>query len=313
MKIFRGIARRSERVPVALAIGNFDGVHRGHQALLAQLVAAARGHRLSPAVMTFEPHPRELFAPQSAPARVANLRDKISALAAAGVERVFIQHFNRRFASLTPEQFIGDVLVSGLDTRWLLVGDDFRFGARRSGDVDLLRRRATHYGYVVEQLATVQEHGVRVSSSEVREALAAGDLAHAATLLGRPYAISGRVLHGRKLGREIGFPTLNLRLAHKRPAAHGIYAVRVHGLGDRARPGVASIGLRPTVDDTGRWLLEVHLFDFAQQVYGKLVRVELVHKLRDETKYESVQALTTAIRNDAATARALLAPVDPAP
>jgi riboflavin kinase/FMN adenylyltransferase len=313
MKIFRGIARRSERVPVALAIGNFDGVHRGHQALLAQLVAAARRHQLSPAVMTFEPHPRELFAPQSAPARVANLRDKIGALAAAGVERVFIQHFNRRFASLAPEQFIGDVLVSGLDTRWLLVGDDFRFGARRSGDVDLLRRRATHYGYVVEQLATVQEHGVRVSSSEVREALAAGDLAHAATLLGRPYAISGRVLHGRKLGREIGFPTLNLRLAHKRPAAHGIYAVRVHGLGDRARPGVASIGLRPTVDDTGRWLLEVHLFDFAQQVYGKLVRVELVHKLRDETKYESVQALTTAIRNDAATARALLAPVDPAP
>ncbi len=308
MKIFRGIARSGDRVPVALAIGNFDGVHRGHQALLAQLAAAARRHGLRPAVMTFEPHPRELFTPDCAPARVANIRDKIEALAANGVERVFIQHFSRRFASLAPEQFIGEVLVAGLDTRCLLVGDDFRFGARRAGDVDLLRSRAGHYGYVVEQLATVQERGVRVSSSEVREALAAGNLAHAAALLGRPYAISGRVLHGRKLGREIGFPTLNLRLAHKRPAARGIYAVKVHGLGERARPGVASIGLRPTVEDSDRWLLEVHLFDFAQDVYGRLIRVELVHKLRDETKYESLHALSAAIRGDAAAARALLAP-----
>jgi riboflavin kinase/FMN adenylyltransferase len=203
------------------------------------------------------------------------------------------------------------VLVGALGARCLLVGDDFRFGARRAGDVELLRSHASRHGYVVEQLATVQAHGVRVSSSEVREALAAGDLAHAAALLGRPYAISGRVLHGRKLGREIGFPTLNLRLAHKRPAAHGIYAVKVHCLGAQPRPGVASIGLRPTVDDSGRWLLEVHLFDFAQQVYGRLVRVELVHKLRDETRYESLHALTNAIRNDAAAARALLAPADP--
>lgn len=312
MKIFRGIARSGDRVPVALAIGNFDGVHRGHQALLAQLVAAARRHRLSPAVMTFEPHPRELFAPDAAPARVANIRDKIEALAANGVERVFIQHFNRRFASLAPERFISDVLVAGLDTRCLLVGDDFRFGARRAGDVELLRSRAAHHGYAVEQLATVHEHGVRVSSSEVREALAAGNLAHAAALLGRPYAISGRVLHGRKLGREIGFPTLNLRLAHRRPAARGIYAVKVHGLGDRERPGVASIGLRPTVDDTGRWLLEVHLFDFARDVYGRLVRVELVHKLREEARYESLSALSAAIRQDAAAARALLTAVGPA-
>jgi len=312
MKIFRGLARRRDRVPVALAIGNFDGVHRGHQALLAQLAAAAGRHRVSPAVMTFEPHPRELFAPASAPARVANIRDKIEALAAAGVERVYIQHFNRRFASLGAEQFIDDVLVAGLDARCVLVGDDFRFGARRAGDVELLRQRSARHGYVVEQLATVQDHGVRVSSSEVREALAAGNLAHAAALLGRPYAITGRVLHGRKFGREIGFPTLNLRLAHRRPAARGIFAVKVHGLGDRTRPGVASIGLRPTVDDSGRWLLEVHLFDFAQQVYGRLVRVELVHKLRDETRYESVDALASAIRRDAATARALLAPIEPA-
>jgi len=313
MKILRGSARRNDRAPVALAIGNFDGVHRGHQALLAQLVDAARRHGLTPAVLTFEPHPREFFTPASAPARVANLRDKIAALAAAGIERVFIQHFNQRFAAQSPEQFVDDVLVAGLNARCLLVGDDFRFGARRAGDVELLRRLGASRGYLVEQLQTVEEAGVRVSSSEVREALAAGDLARAAALLGRPYAISGRVLHGRKLGREIGFPTLNLRLAHRRPAAHGIFAVRVHGLGEQPRPGVASIGLRPTVENDGRWLLEVHLFDFAQQVYGKLVRVELVRKLRDETKYESLQALTHAIRNDAQAARAVLAGADPLP
>ena len=308
MKISRGLARIGERVPVALAIGNFDGVHRGHQALLARLVDAARRQDLSPAVMTFEPHPRELFAPSSAPARVANLRDKVAALAAAGIERVFIRHFNRRFAALTPDAFIDEVLLRGLNTRLLLVGDDFRFGARRAGDVALLRRRAGECGFVVEQLATVHDHDVRISSSEVRDALAAGDLDRAAALLGRPYAICGRVLHGRKLGREIGFPTLNLRLAHKRPAARGIYAVQVHGLGGHPRPGVASIGLRPTVDDSGRWLLEVHLFDFAQQVYGRLVQVQLVHKLRDETRYDSLQALASAIRNDADRARALLMP-----
>lgn len=311
MKILRGSARRNDRAPVALAIGNFDGVHRGHQALLAQLVDASRRHGLIPAVLTFEPHPRELFTPASAPARVANLRDKISALAAAGVERVFIQHFNQRFAAQSPEQFVDEVLVAGLNARCLLVGDDFRFGARRAGDTELLRRLGATRGYIVEQLKTVEQGGVRVSSSEVREALAAGDLDHAAALLGRPYAISGRVLHGRKLGREIGFPTLNLRLAHRRPAAHGIFAVRVHGLGDHPRPGVASIGLRPTVENDGRWLLEVHLFDFAQQVYGKLVRVELVRKLRDETKYESLQALTHAIRNDAQAARAVLSRAAP--
>jgi riboflavin kinase/FMN adenylyltransferase len=313
MKILRGSARRNDRAPVALAIGNFDGVHRGHQALLAQLVDAARRHGLTPAVLTFEPHPREFFTPASAPARVANLRDKIAALAAAGIERVFIQHFNQRFAAQSPEQFVDDVLVAGLNARCLLVGDDFRFGARRAGDVELLRRLGASRGYLVEQLQTVEEAGVRVSSSEVREALAAGDLARAAALLGRPYAISGRVLHGRKLGREIGFPTLNLRLAHRRPAAHGIFAVRVHGLGEQPRPGVASIGLRPTVENDGRWLLEVHLFDFAQQVYGKLVRVELVRKLRDEVRYESLQALTHAIRNDAQAARAVLAGADPMP
>jgi len=309
MKIFRGLPAAHTRAPVALTIGNFDGVHRGHQALLAQVVAAARARDLSAAVMTFEPHPREFFAPEQAPARIANLRDKLDALNTAGIERVFIQHFNRRFAQLSAEEFIDRVLVAGCRVRWLLIGDDFRFGAKRAGDVALLRAHATIGGYEVVQSNTVSEDGERISSSAVRNALAAGDLHHAQRLLGRPFAISGRVQHGAKLGRSIGFPTLNLRIAHarntRRPAVHGVFAVYAHGLDSSALPGVASIGLRPTVDDSGRWLLEVHLFDFARQVYGRLVRVEFVRKLRDEAKYDTVAELTAAIRGDADRARAL--------
>lgn len=305
MKVYRGVPHADERVPCALTIGNFDGVHRGHAALLARVVGAARERGLVAAVMTFEPHPREFFAPAQAPARVANIRDKLEALRAAGIERVYIEHFNRRFASLTAEQFIDDVLVAGCRMKWLMVGDDFRFGARRTGDLALLRARAAAGGYVVEQLPAVLDGSERVSSSAVRAALGAGDLERAQQLLGRPYTISGRVLHGAKLGRTIGYPTLNLRIAHKRPAVHGVFAVKVHGIDDRAWPGVASVGLRPTVDDTGRWLLEVHLFDFARQVYGKLVRVEFLAKLRDEEKYGTLDELTAAIARDAQRARDL--------
>lgn len=316
MKIYRGLPAQAARVPVALTIGNFDGVHRGHQALLVQLVSAAHGRGLVPAVMTFEPHPREFFAPEQAPARIANLRDKLEALAAAGIEHVFIQHFGRRFAQLTAEQFIDQVLIDGCRVRWLMVGDDFRFGARRAGDVTLLRSRAAAGDYEVVQCPTVSEDGERISSSAVRQALASGDLHRAQRLLGRPYAISGRVQHGAKLGRTIGFPTLNLRIAHAKrmrsAAVHGVFAVRVHGLAPLAINGVASVGLRPTVDDSGRWLLEVHLFDFAQQVYGRLVRVEFVRKLRDEEKYDSVAELSAAIRRDAEHARALFAGGEPA-
>ena len=305
MKIFRGIPRPVDRAPCALAIGNFDGVHRGHRELLSSVVEAARARGLVPAVMTFEPHPREFFTPDKAPARVANLRDKLQGLTATGIEHVYLQHFNRHFASIPAENFIDDMLVMGCRMKWLLVGDDFRFGARRAGDIGLLRARAAVGGYVVEQLPTVADRGERVSSSAVRAALSVGDLARASHLLGHQYSITGRVLHGAKRGRTIGFPTLNLRITHKRPAAHGIYAVRVHGITDQPWPGVASVGLRPTVDDSGRWLLEVHLFDFAAQIYGKLVRVEFLKKLRDEEKYDTLDELTAAIRNDAAQARAL--------
>jgi len=299
------------RVPCALAIGNFDGVHCGHRALLLQVVAHARANGLVPAAMTFEPHPREFFAPDSAPPRVANLRDKIEGLRACGIERVFVLPFRRSLAQLEASAFIDQILLAGCAMRWLIVGDDFRFGARRGGDIALLRARADAGGYAVAQLPSVLLGAERVSSSAVRAALAAGDMEHAARLLGHPYHISGRVLHGAKLGRQIGFPTLNLRLAHKRAAVHGIFAVRVHGIG-APRPGVASAGLRPTVDNSGRWLLEVHLFDFADEVYGRLVRVEFLQKLRDEERFQTLEELAAAIRDDTQRARAVLAAL-PAP
>jgi riboflavin kinase / FMN adenylyltransferase len=312
MQVFRGIPRPTERVPCALTIGNFDGVHRGHQALLARVVAAARARGIVSAVMTFEPHPRELFTPDRAPTRISGLRDKFEALAAQGIDRVIVQHFNRAFAALTAEAFI-DLVVLGCRARWLLVGDDFRFGARRTGDIELLQRHAAHGAFALEQMPTVVEGQERISSSAVRAALTPGDLERARHLLGRPYAISGRVLHGRKLGRTIGFPTLNLRIAHRHPAVQGVFAVRVHGLGATARPGVASIGLRPTVDDSGRWLLEVHLFDFDDHVYGRLVRVEFLQKLRNEERYATLDELSAAIAADAVRARSLFAAELPFP
>ncbi len=308
MQVLRGLPHLDDRPDCALAIGNFDGVHRGHRALLAHVVRAARARGLVPAAMTFEPHPREFFAPAAAPPRLANLRDKIGGLHAAGIERVVVEHFDQRLAGMAPAEFVRRILVDGCRMRWLMVGDDFRFGARRAGDIGLLRELAGPLGYEVEQLPTVLDHEQRVSSSAVREALAAGELARAAELLGHGYGISGHVLHGARLGRQLGFPTLNLRLAHRRPALHGIFAVRVHGIRDGAAlPGVASVGMRPTVDNSGRWLLEVHLFDFAGEIYGRLVRVEFLHKLRDEARFDTLEQLAAAIGDDARRARALLA------
>ena len=306
MKVYRGAPRLNDRVPCALTVGNFDGVHRGHQALLTRVVAAARARDLTPAAMTFEPHPREFFTPDTAPARVSNLRDKLAAFDRCGIERTFVAHFNRRFAHLTPAAFVDDVLMATCEMKWLLVGDDFRFGARRAGGTALLADYAAHGAFELEVMPTVLDDGERISSTAVRQALATGDLTRTSTLLGRAYAISGRVLHGRKLGRSLGFPTLNLKIQHSRPALQGIFAVRVHCLAERAVAGVASIGLRPTLDDAGRWLLEVHLFDFAEAVYGRLVTVEFVKKLRDEQKYETLRALSAAIGDDAMLARSIL-------
>ncbi|MGY8525976.1 bifunctional riboflavin kinase/FAD synthetase [Paracidovorax citrulli] len=304
MKVFRGLPNAESRTPCALTIGNFDGVHRGHQSLLARARAAADARGLPLCVMTFEPHPREFFTPDRAPTRIALLRDKLESLRRHGVDRVVVEHFNAHFAAQSPEDFVRNVLWHGLHAKWVLVGDDFRFGARRAGDFDYLREAGQRYGFDVEQMGSVSEGGVRISSSAVREALAQGDLDHARRLLGHGYAISGHVVHGRKLGRDLGFPTLNLRIPHKRPAISGIFIVQVHGLGEQPLPGVASIGVRPTIEDAGRVLLEVHLFDFAREVYGELVRVEFIRKLRDEVRFDSLDELTAAIARDSAEARA---------
>lgn len=308
MKVFRGLPNAQARAPCALTIGNFDGVHVGHQALLARVRSAADSLGLEAAVMTFEPHPREFFAERAgdmskAPPRIANLRDKMQSLADAGADRVIVEHFSAHFSALTPQEFTEKVLVEGLHVKWLMVGDDFCYGARRAGNVAMLHEAGQRYGFHVETLATVMNNSERISSSAVRAALAEGDFAHAGALLGHSYAISGHVIHGQKLGRTLGFPTLNLRVAH-RPALAGIFIVQVHGLAPQPLPAVASLGVRPTVDDSGRVLLEVHLFDYAQSCYGKLVRVEFLEKLRDEEKYVDLPTLTDAIARDAAAARA---------
>jgi riboflavin kinase/FMN adenylyltransferase len=261
--------------------------------------------------MTFEPHPREFFAQKSgdlsrAPARIANLRDKLQSLSDNGIDRVIVEHFSSSFAALTPQQFTEQVLVEGLHVKWLMVGDDFCYGARRAGNVDMLQEAGERYGFHVETLPTVMNGTTRISSSAVRAALAEGDFVRAEALLGHPYAMSGHVIHGQKLGRTLGFPTLNLRVPH-RPALMGIFIVQVHGLADQPLPAVASLGVRPTVDDSGRVLLEVHIFDFAQNCYGKQVRVEFLQKIRDEEKYVDLPTLTAAIHRDADIARAYFA------
>ena len=306
MRVCRSLSDRSQS-PVALTIGNFDGVHRGHQAMLARLKESARSLGLPSCVLTFEPHPLELFSPQTALTRLTSLREKLELLAAEGIERVHVSRFDRAFASRSPQEFIERVLLAGLGMRWLLIGDDFRFGARRTGDFTQLEEASRAHGFGLEAMPTVESEGVRVSSSVVRTALAAGRLAEAETLLGRPYSISGRVVHGDKLGRTIGYPTANVQLRHNRPPLSGIFAVRTIDGQGRVRDGAASLGLRPTVDDCGRAKLEVHLLDFAGDLYGQHLRVDFLHKIRDEQKFPDLDALKARIAEDCDIARELLA------
>ena len=297
MLVFRGIPERAHAA-VALTVGNFDGVHRGHQALLGMLRHRAHGFGLPATVLTFEPHPREFFAPAAAPTRLTSLREKLELLAANGVDQVHVCRFNRRFAAVTPQAFIEDVLVRGLGTRWLAVGDDFRFGAKRAGDFAMLRVASNEFGFRLEPLPSVMIDGRRVSSSAVREALAAGDLRAAGTLLGRDYGISGRVVRGDRIGRKLGFPTANVQLRHNRPPLNGIYAVEVAGLADSTLPGVASLGVRPTIASAGKAVLEVHLFDFDKEIYGRHLRVDFLHRIRDEAKYPDLESLKAQIASD---------------
>jgi len=314
MRVFRGFHHPGIAPACALTIGNFDGVHRGHQAMLALLTNEARHRGVPSCVMTFEPHPRDFFAarmgkPESAPARIASLRDKLSELERCGIDQVVVLRFDSAFAAQAPQAFIDDVLLRGLHARYVLVGDDFRFGAKRAGDYAMLDAAGARSGFDVARMMSYEVHGLRVSSSAVRDALARGDMEAAATLLGRRYSISGHVVHGRKLGRQLGFPTLNLRFAHAKPAAMGIFVVRVHGLARDPVPGVASLGVRPTVEDAGRVLLETHCLEWPfgeDEGYGRCVRIELLHKLHDERRYHSLEALREGIARDESDARAWL-------
>jgi riboflavin kinase/FMN adenylyltransferase len=330
MQIFRGFRHPGVAKACALTIGNFDGVHRGHQAMLSLLANEARQRGVASCVLTFEPHPRDYFAqatrkPELAPARIGTLRDKLSELAACGVAQTVVLPFDARLASLSPDDFVRDVLVDGLGARYVLVGDDFRFGAKRAGDYAMLDDAGEKMGFDVARMMSYEVHGRRVSSSAVREALAAGDMALAHALLGRPYAISGHVVHGRKLGRALGasnpggldgFRTLNMRFKHWKPAASGIFAVLVHGLSEQPLTGVANLGVRPSLDPNdvngGRVLLETHCLEWPSHLgdeggYGKIARVELLHKLHDELRYTSLEALTAGIAKDRDDARAFFA------
>src|SRR5258706_9289673 len=288
----------------AVTIGTSHGMHRGHAALLERLPGKPRELKSGSCVLTFEPHPREFFAggqaggKRASPARLTRLRDKLELMAAAGIDRVHVARFDARFASLSAEDFLEQVVARGLGTRSLAVGRDFRFGRGRAGDYAALEEAAGRYGFRLESVPDVTLDGERVSSSAVREALAAGELRRAERLLGHTYTISGRVAHGRKLGRDLGFPTANIPL-RRPPPLSGIHVVEVEGLG----PGVASVGTRPTVNPVPRPLLEVHLLDWSGELYGRHLRVCFLEKLRDEEKYGDLAQLKDAIAGDAQRAR----------
>ena len=303
MKFIRGIYNLKEQHRgCVLTIGNFDGVHRGHQALMAELIAEGRKRNLPVVVMLFEPQPLELFAGDKAPARLTRLREKLKYLALAGVDTVVCVRFDRRFAAHSAQSFISELLVDKLNVKFLAVGDDFRFGAGRQGDFLLLQKAGAEYGFEVISTQTYCDGGKRISSTAVRQALAQDDFAQAQQLLGHPFSISGRVVHGDALGRTIGFPTANLPLRRTVTPVKGVFAVEVLGLGEQPIPGVANIGTRPTVKGL-RQQLEVHLLDTHMNLYGRHIEVVLKQKIRDEQRFASLDALKEQIAKDVVTAR----------
>ena len=305
MQIVRGLnssTRLHGSRPVALTIGNFDGVHLGHQALLNELRDAAQTRGLITAVVMFEPHPREFFSPQQAPARLTSLREKLEFFSTLGIDRVHVCRFNEAFAKMSAANFI-NALHEKLSAGFVLIGDDFRFGNGRTGDFALMEKIGAQLGFAVRSMHSVTHDGVRISSTAVRAALAAGQMHIAERYLGRHYSISGRVVHGDGMGLKLGFPTANIQLKHNRPPLYGIFVVQVHAEGLGVLRGVGSLGVRPTLRNDGRPMLEVHLFEFSQQIYGKHLRVEFLHKLRDEEKYPDLATLTRQIALDAENAK----------
>ncbi len=309
MKIVRGLlnARRSQRGCV-LTIGNFDGMHLGHEAILSQLAARGREHELPTTVLTFEPNPREFFDPQNAPARLMRLRDKAARLAELGVDRLVLLRFDDRLRSWDGEEFITRVLVDALGARHVVIGRGFRFGRGRSGTVELLHSEGARAGFAVDEVDAVEVAGERASSTRVRAALASGDLALVRQLLGRDYRITGRVIGGQRLGRELGYPTANLRLHRRVPPVSGVFAVQVHGVGAGPLPGVASAGTRPTLGG-GEPLLEAHVFDWNGDLYGRYLAIDFVAKLREELSFPDLATLVEYMDRDAGEARRILAAV----
>jgi len=303
MELVRGLHNlRPEHRGCAATIGNFDGLHLGHQAVLRQLAEQGRARGLPVTLVTFEPQPREYFMPQSAPPRLTRFREKLEVLRHCQVDRVVCLRFNSDLAGLTANEFIQRILLDGLAVKYLVVGDDFRFGKQRAGNFSLLEQAGNTHGFPVAKMHTFNVGDQRVSSTRIRSALQVGDLAGAEALLGRPFWMSGRVAHGDKRGRTIGFPTANIFLHRSAVPVDGVFAVEMRGLDDTPIPGVANVGTRPTVGGT-RALLEVHLFDFDRDIYGRHVQVSFLKKLRPEYKFESFQHLKEQIQRDAAQAR----------
>lgn len=307
MKLIRGQHNLAQEHRGCVAtIGNFDGVHLGHQAVFSELARKAAEHDVPATVIIFEPQPLEFFQPDYAPARLTRLREKLQALADAGVQRVLLLEFNRQLAEMHAEEFIQRILLDKLGIRHLFVGDDFRFGKNRTGDFSLLREQGMKHGFGVEDMNTVCHDNCRISSTRIRMLLAEGRLDSASAMLGRPYTICGRVVHGDKRGRSIGFPTMNVNLHRVVSPLHGVFAVRVAGLDEQPLPGVANVGTRPSVEGDPRYLLEVHVFHFDRSVYGEHVAVEFVERIREERKFNSFDELRHQISLDTDRAREIL-------
>jgi riboflavin kinase/FMN adenylyltransferase len=310
MELVRGLHNISRRHQgCVLTVGNYDGVHLGHQQMIGVLKSRAAELRTAATVLVFEPSSKEFIDPEGAPPRLTRWREKFVALAAQGVDRLVTLRFDEYMRAMTPESFVDELIVTGLGTRHMVVGNDFRYGCNAVGTIESLRAAGAARGFGVEQIEPFVFDGMRVSSTAVRERLALSDYAGAQRLLGRPYRMLGRVVHGRELGRELGFPTANLRLMRRKPPVKGIMAARVFGIEPGPLLAVASLGTRPTVDGTDM-LLEVHVFDFVGDLYGRELEVEFVAKLRDEIKFDSLDALTQQMRVDAAQARELLTKVN---
>jgi riboflavin kinase/FMN adenylyltransferase len=296
MQILRGL-QSSDIQALAVTIGNFDGVHLGHQAMLNELKIEARQRGLQTAVVIFEPHPREFFTPEKAPVRLTSLREKLELFRTMGVDRVHVCRFDAKFAQQSAAEFI-NALHQDMHAGFVLIGDDFRFGSGRVGDYALMQKIGEQQGFAVQAVRSVLHDGVRISSTAIRVALASGQIQLARQYLGRPYSISGRVVHGDATGRKLGFPTANIQLKHNLPPVKGVFVVLAHAEALGVLQGVASLGVRPTLKQDAKPVLEVHLFEFEQQIYGKHLRVEFLHKLRDEEKYPNLQALTQQIALD---------------